>query len=67
MWWNFNLKEDPWNIEDLFIKIIKNYQKSELVKFFVHFANKHLKCKKMLDLGSEIGYLLNYLKNNLKK
>jgi ectoine hydroxylase-related dioxygenase (phytanoyl-CoA dioxygenase family) len=57
----YNLKEDPWDIEKSFIR---NHEKTELVNFLVNYANKNLNCKKILDLGTGIGCLLNNLKIN---
>lgn len=55
----YAMSDDPWNQSCMLCK-----EKKNIVKFLADYANRFLRCKKIMDVGCGNGGYCNFLKNH---
>lgn len=54
----YEMSNDPWNQSLMLCP-----EKKQIVKFLADYANRYLRCKRIVDIGCGLGCYCNFLKN----
>ena len=54
----YSMSNDPWNQS-----LMLSTEKKQIVKFLAEYANRFLRCKRIVDVGCGLGCFCNFLKN----
>ena len=54
----YEMSNDPWNQS-----LMLCAEKKQIVKFLADYANRYLRCKRIVDIGCGLGCYCNFLKN----